>query len=152
MAKQNEQKSLEEQVKDKVIDVRNEAIVQTANLYLMARKALLASLGAAAMTLEEANGVVEKLAERGEMVEADIQQWVSEFRAAGKPGAAHGKGAPPATSMSRAGKALEESVEVILNRLNVPTKSDIEALSKKISALNHKVNMLMERQEDKTQG
>lgn len=151
MAKQNEQKSLEEQVKDKVIDVRNEAIVQTANLYLMARKALLASLGAAAMTLEEANGVVEKLAERGEMVEADIQQWVSEFRAAGKS-ASPGKGASSASSMSMAGKALEESIEVILTRLNVPTKSDIEALSRKISALNHKVNALMERQEDKTQG
>lgn len=151
MAGHDEQKSLEEQVRDKVIDVRNEAIVQTANLYLMARRALLASLGAAAMTIEEANSIVDKLAERGEMVEADIQHWVSEFRAAGKPAATHSRSAPPATRMSMAGKALEESIEVILNRLNVPTKRDIEMLSMKINALNHKVNALIEQHEGKTQ-
>jgi poly(hydroxyalkanoate) granule-associated protein len=148
MAKQEEQKSLQDQVKDTVIDVRNEAVVQSANLYMMARKALLASLGAAAMTVDEANSFVDKLAERGEMVETDLQKWMSEMR--GQGGAA-GKGNRPVrtSTMSMAGKALEESIEVILNRLNVPTKSDIEALSKKISALNQKVNTLMKEQEKK---
>jgi len=49
-------------------------------------------------------------------------------------------------AVNKAGMALEESVEVILNRLNVPSKSDIDALSKKISALTHKVGSLVEQQ------
>jgi len=151
MAQQDAPKSFSDQVRDKVIDVRNEAIMQSANLYLMARKALLASLGAAAMTLEEANSFADKLAERGELVEADVQRWMGELRAregeASKSSPASRSTTFTTAGMSMAGKALEESIEVILNRLNVPTKSDIEALSKKISLLNQKVNALVEQQE-----
>ena len=42
----------------------------------------------------------------------------------------------------KAGKALEDSVETILNRLNVPNKAEIEELSRKIGLLSEKVNTL----------
>ncbi|RIK34546.1 MAG: hypothetical protein DCC55_32900 [Chloroflexi bacterium] len=154
MATEEDTKSLQDQMKDTVIDVRNEAIVQTANLYLLTRKVLLASLGAAALTLEQASALVDKLAERGEGVEANLQKWANELSSGSDaPTSARGSGsdAPAGTvagsTMNMAGKALEESIEVILSRLNVPTKSDIEALSRKISLLNQKVSALLEKQE-----
>ena len=49
-------------------------------------------------------------------------------------------------AVSKAEMALEESVEVILNRFNVPTKSDIDELSKKIGTLTQKVGALMEQE------
>jgi poly(hydroxyalkanoate) granule-associated protein len=152
MAKQEEEKSLQDQMKETMVDVRNEAIVQTANLYLMARKTLLATLGAAALTVEQANAMMDKLAERGEVVEADLQKWAAELE--GRPDDAapsHSSGRDLPTgvgqSMSMAGKALEESIEVILSRFNVPTKSDIETLSRKVTLLNEKVNALLAQQE-----
>ena len=43
-----------EQLDELLINVRNEAIVQTANLYILGRQALLAGLGLGALTLETA--------------------------------------------------------------------------------------------------
>jgi poly(hydroxyalkanoate) granule-associated protein len=151
MAKSEEEKSIQDQMKETMVDVRNEAIVQTANLYLMARKTLLASLGAAALTFEQASAIVDQLAERGEVVEADLQKWANEVGGSdAAPTATRGSASTPPTgagqSMSMAGKALEESIEVILSRFNVPTKSDIETLSQKINSLNQKVNALLEQQ------
>ncbi len=44
----------------------------------------------------------------------------------------------------KAGIALEDSVETILNRLNVPNKNEIEELSRKIGLLSEKVSTLDE--------
>src|SRR4051794_26840755 len=112
-------------MRDAAIDVRNEMIVQSANLYLMARKALLASLGAVAMTMDETNEFVDKLVERGELAEADAQKLINELRERSN---AREKVVSEVRkkAVSKAGLALEESVEVILNRFNVPTKSDID--------------------------
>ena len=41
--------------------------------------------------------------------------------------------------------ALEDSVETILTRLNVPNKTEIEELSRKINYLNEKVLALRQR-------
>jgi len=145
MATQDEKKSVQDQMRDAAIDVRNEMIMQSANLYLMARKALLASLGAVAMTLEEANGFVDKLVDRGELAEADAQKLLAEWRMRSNE-REKVVGEVRKSTAAKAGLALEESVEVILSRFNVPTKSDIDELSKKISALTQKVGALMERQ------
>lgn len=45
---------LKEQMDELLINVRNEAIVQTANLYILGRQALLAGLGLGVLTLEAA--------------------------------------------------------------------------------------------------
>jgi len=144
MAKRDEKKTLPDQMRDAAIDVRNEVIVQSANLYLMARKALMASLGAVAMTLDEANEFVDKLVERGELAEADTQKLLNELRTRSTT-SEQTVGEASKNIVSKAGMALEESVEVILNRLNVPSKSEIEELSKKIGALNQKVSALIEQ-------
>ena len=64
-------KRLPDQAKDALIDARNELIVQSANLYLVVRKALLASLGTVALTADEAGELFSRLVERGEIAEND---------------------------------------------------------------------------------
>ena len=140
MAKE-EKKGIGEQAKDAVIDARNELIVQSANLYILVRRALLSSLGAVALSVEEANEVLAKLVERGEVAEADLQKMLTELRAQRERSEA--EAAKTRDDLSRkASNTLEESVETILTRLNVPNKSDIEELSRKISHLNEKVSAL----------
>ena len=75
-----DEKSLPDQAKEAMVDVRNELIVQSANLYLMVRKVLLASIGGVALTADEAGDVFTRLVERGEIAEADAQKIVTDLR------------------------------------------------------------------------
>ncbi len=134
-------RSLPDQAKDALIDARNELIVQSANMYLVVRKALLASLGTVALTADEAGDLFSRLVERGEIAESDAQKIMSDLRAQTR------KREEDATKTrdemnKKAGKALEDSVETILSRLNVPNKAEIEELSRKIGLLSEKVNTL----------
>lgn len=140
MAKE-EQKGIGEQAKDAVVDVRNELIVQSANLYILMRKVLLSSLGAVALTMEEANELLAKLVERGEIAETDLQKMIDELRAERERSEAEAAKTRDELT-KKASNTLEGSVETILTRLNVPNKSDIEELSRKISHLNEKVSAL----------
>ena len=53
---------LKAQLDELLINVRNEAIVQTANLYILGRQALLAGLGIGALTLEAAQAFFFRMA------------------------------------------------------------------------------------------
>ena len=146
----DDKKGLPDQAKDAVIDVRNELIVQSANLYLMVRKVLLASLGAVALTAEEASELTARLVERGEIAEADAQKILSDLRAQGRRREEEaGKAREDLTK--KAGMALEDSVETILTRLNVPNKTEIEELSRKIGQLNEKVGALNAKKQVKAE-
>ena len=79
-----DEKSLPDQAKEAVVDVRNELIVQSANLYLMVRKVLLASIGSVALTADEVGDVFTRLVERGEIAEADAQKIVADLRTQGR--------------------------------------------------------------------
>ncbi len=136
-----DERSLPDQAKDAMIDVRNEVIVQSANLYIMVRKVLLASLGSVALTADEAGEVFSRLVERGEIAEADAQKIVTDLRSQGRKREEEASQAREELS-KKAGLALEDSVETILNRLNVPNKAEIEELSRKIGLLNEKVSTL----------
>lgn len=141
------EESFQDQARDAVIDMRNELIVQSANLYLVVRKVLLASLGAMALTAEEANDLLARLVERGEIAEADMQKIVEDLRAQGRK--REEKVEQTREELARkASEALEGRVETILTRLNVPNKAEIEEISRKISLLNEKVSALNHRRED----
>lgn len=134
-------RSIQDQVNDMVIDVRNEVIVQSANLYLLVRRVLLASIGAMALSAEEVSELLARLAERGEIAEADMQKLLAEIRAASRKREAELTKARDELT-SKAEVALEDSVETILQRLNVPKKVELEELSRKIGHLNDKVTRL----------
>jgi len=143
-----DERSLPDQAKDAMVDVRNELIVQSANLYLMVRKVLLASLGGVVLTADEAGELFTRLVERGEIAETDAQKIVADLRNQGRKREEEASQTREEIS-KKAGMALEDSVETILNRLNVPNKAEIEELSRKIGLLNEKVSTLDARKPPK---
>lgn len=96
----------------------------------LARKVLLAGVGAVALTQEEVEKVVNRFVERGEIAEQDGKKLVREVMDKRKKEA------------KKAEDEMDKRIEEILDRLNVPTKGDIEALSAKITALTKKVDEL----------
>ena len=143
-----DERSLPDQAKEAMVDVRNELIVQSANLYLMVRKVLLASLGGVVLTADEAGELFTRLVERGEIAETDAQKIVADLRNQGRKREEEASQTREEIS-KKAGMALEDSVETILNRLNVPNKAEIEELSRKIGLLNEKVSTLDARKPPK---
>ena len=102
---------------------------------------LLASLGAAALTTEEAAGILNKLVERGELAEADAKKLLGDFQSRGKVGEEELTKATKGVA-KKANVAMEESVESVLEKLNVPSKGDVDKLSEQIAQLNEKINKL----------
>ena len=70
----------ERTLQDRLVDLRNDAIIQAANLYLFGRNAVLAGVGAAALAKDQAGEVLERCVERGEMAETDAQQMLDSYR------------------------------------------------------------------------
>jgi len=93
-------------------------------------KVLMASIGAFALAQEEIEDFVDKLVERGELAEKDGRKIVREVMDRRKKDA------------EKAEDSLTRRVEEILSRMNVPTKSDIDALGEKVAALAQKVDEL----------
>ena len=93
------------------------------------------------MTADEAGELFTRLVERGEIAETDAQKIVADLRSQGRKREEEASQAREEIS-KKAGMALEDSVETILNRLNVPNKAEIEELSRKIGLLNEKVSTL----------
>lgn len=96
----------------------------------MARRMLLAGIGAVALAQDEMEEFVNKLVERGEIAEQDGKKLIREMVERRRKEA------------KKAEDELDRRVEELLKRMNVPTKSDIEALSAKIVALTKKVEEL----------
>mgnify|MGYP001825847615 FL=1 len=99
-------------------------------LYEATRKMVLASMGAMALAQEELEQFVGKLVERGEIAEKEGKKLVREAMDKRKK------------ETKKAEGELDKRMEEILARMNVPSKSDIDALSAKITALTKKVDEL----------
>ncbi|MEW5868632.1 MAG: phasin family protein [Chloroflexota bacterium] len=115
-----------EVVEDVIEDVKEEA----NPLLEAARKVLLAGIGAVALAQEEIEEFVNRLVERGEIAEKDGRKLMREVVDRRK---------------KQAGKAEDEMtkrVETILDRMSVPSKADIDALSEKITELTRKIDEL----------
>ena len=121
-------KEIKEKVEEKNGKERN-ALLEAS------RKVLLAGIGAIGLAQDEIEDFVNKLIERGEIAEKDGRKLVKEIRDRRKK------------TTHDAEEKMNKQVEEILDRLNVPTKSDIEALSEKIAALTKKMDEL---KKDKT--
>jgi poly(hydroxyalkanoate) granule-associated protein len=121
----------EAQTTEEVVEVTQE---ERDTLLGAARKVLLASVGAIALAQDELEDFVNRLVERGEIAEKDgrqlVRDWIERRR----------------RETERAEEELDERVTELLRRMNVPTKSDIEALSTKISELSSKVEELKKEQ------
>ncbi len=95
--------------------------------FQVARKVVLAGFGAVGLAQDELEEFVNRLVERGEIAEKDARKLLREV-----------------TDRRRKGveKEMDKRLDDVLERMNVPSKADIEALSHKITALTRKVEEL----------
>jgi poly(hydroxyalkanoate) granule-associated protein len=103
-------------------------------IFELARKVLLASIGAMALAQDEVEDFVNRLVERGEIAEKDGRKLVKEVMDRRKK------------QTKKAEDEMSKRIQDTLERLNVPTKSDIEALGDKIATLTKKVEDLKKTQ------
>jgi poly(hydroxyalkanoate) granule-associated protein len=96
----------------------------------LTRRVLLASIGAAALAQDEMERFVGRLVERGEIAEQDGKKLIRDMMERRR------------TQAHKAEGEMESRINQILARMNVPTKSDIDALSAKVTALTKKVDEL----------
>jgi polyhydroxyalkanoate synthesis regulator phasin len=87
------------------------------------RKITLAGAGLAIMTTEKVQEIMEELVKKGEMTEKEAREAVSEFVEKSK----------------QAKKDLEDKMEQmatgLLNRMNVPTRKEIEEIKERLTRL-----------------
>lgn len=115
----------------------------------IAHKVLLAGIGAVALAQSEIEEFVAKLVERGEIAEKDGRKMLKDvLERRKKVDEAEAEAADVAeVAVDAAAQDIDTRVEAILHRMNVPTKSDIDALGRKISLLADKVDQLKKTQE-----
>ncbi len=99
-------------------------------IFETARKVLLAGVGAVSLAQSEIEDFVNKLVERGEIREKDGRKLINELRDKRR------------NQTKKAEKELDKRLDDILARLNIPTRSDIDELNKKIAALTKKIDEL----------
>ena len=102
----------------------------------LARKVVLATIGAVALTQEELEKFVHKLIERGEIAEADGRKLINDAREKRRKKTEDVK--------SGTEGQIDRRMEDLLGRMNIPSKSDIESLNEKIAALSEKIDELGE--------
>lgn len=103
---------------------------ESGTLYGAFRKLALASLGFFAMAQDEVETLIGKMVERGEIAEKDARKLVDELTSKRKEGT------------KKAEEEFDKRLDQALNRLNIPSKDDIEQLSQKINALAKRVEDL----------
>jgi poly(hydroxyalkanoate) granule-associated protein len=110
------------------------------------RKLMLAGIGAMALSRDEAEQFVNRLVERGEIAQKDAQKLIDEslerFRHTAQPPAENLK-----ANVANLSTQVETSLEQFLNRLNIPSKRDIDELSAKIAQLAARVEELRRTQD-----
>ena len=100
----------------------------------MTRKILYASIGAVALTQEEVEKFVNKLIERGEIADKDGRKLIKDIM--NKRHKKRGE------VQSDARSQVDSRMKDILDRMNIPSKSDIDSLNEKITILTEKIDEL----------
>jgi poly(hydroxyalkanoate) granule-associated protein len=112
-----------------------EAVGDASNALLSGlRRVLMAGVGAVALTQEQIEEFVGKLVERGEIADGDARKLVSDVVERRKK--------TVQDSTKRAEEEFDKRIEGLLGRMNIPSKSEIDALSEKITELSRKVDEL----------
>ena len=92
------------------------------------RKVVLASMGAVAVAQEEAEDLINKLVERGEIAREEGRSLMDDMVAKRRE-----------TTQAQ----FDARVEAALDKMNVPTKADLKAVEKKLDDLNSKLDKLV---------
>ena len=123
----------EKEGKDTAVS-EEEFVVEEASILESLRRVLLASVGVVALTIEEMGELVDKLVERGEIAEQEGRKLVNELREKRKK------------TTDEAEDVASTRMREMMDKMDIPTKSDIDALSAKIATLSKKVDELKKAQ------
>jgi len=91
------------------------------------RKVLLASMGAVAVAQEEAEDLINRLVERGEIAREEGRKLMQDMMAKRR---------------EKVEAQFDTRVESALQKMNVPTKDDLKAVERKLDELNKKLDKL----------
>lgn len=117
------------------IEIIEEEVNSEPNALLDAvRRVLMAGIGAVVLAQEEVEEFVNKLIERGEIAEKDGRKLINEVVEKRK------KKAQETTHSAQ--EEIDKRFDSVLDRLNIPTKGDIDALNAKVTELTDKVESL----------
>ena len=92
------------------------------------RRVVLASMGAVAIAQDEAEDLINKLVERGEIAREEGRKLMQDMMAKRR---------------ERVEAQFDARVDTALGRMNVPTKADLKAVEKKLDELNKKLDKLV---------
>jgi polyhydroxyalkanoate synthesis regulator phasin len=92
------------------------------------RKVVLASIGAVAVAQDEAEDLINKLVERGEIAREEGRKLVDDM---------------VAKRREKVEAQFDSRVESALEKMDVPTKADLKAVEKKLDQLNQKLDKLV---------
>jgi poly(hydroxyalkanoate) granule-associated protein len=124
-----------EKQEPEVVEVsEEEVVVEEPSILESLRRVLLASVGVVALTIEEIGDLVDKLVEQGEIAEQEGKKLVLEIKEKRRK------------KTDEAEEVASTRVREALDRMDIPTKSDIDDLSKKITTLSKKVDDLKKAQ------
>jgi poly(hydroxyalkanoate) granule-associated protein len=115
---------------------RREKEVESLDMTSVVKRLILAGIGAMALTKDEVDEFLDKLVERGEIAEKDARSILKEALARQRE---------RAEEMGERLK-LEEKIEEVLDRMNLPKKEDIEELQQRIVELSRKLDTIREEQ------
>jgi poly(hydroxyalkanoate) granule-associated protein len=105
------------------------------------RRLLLASIGAVAMSYDEAEQFINRLVERGELAQKDGEKLMNQMMERVRQ--------PAQKANEQQGKVeerIESGFEQFLNRMNIPSKNDIDDLSAKVAQLAARVEEMRRQQ------
>jgi poly(hydroxyalkanoate) granule-associated protein len=126
-----------EEVEVQVRDVAEEGKDVGHSFVELLRKVVLAGVGAVAMSRDETEQLVAKLVERGELAQKDAEKLLRDVRSRLR------QSRPDVQEQAEKVTArAQQGMEDFLNRLNIPSKRDIEDLSAKIAQLAARVEEL----------
>lgn len=101
------------------------------------RRVLLAGVGAVAMTHDEAERMIDRMVERGEIARKDGEKILNEVKERFRQ-----RPQQMQQQVSSFGERIESSMEQLLNNLNIPTRRDIDELSSRVSQLAERLDEL----------
>lgn len=116
------------------VELTEEGVDSSNALLGSLRRVLMASIGAFVLAQEEVEDFLGRLVDRGELADADARRLLNDV--------VDGRVRIVTDGTRRAEGELEKRVETVLTRLNMPSKSDIDALSDRVTELNQKVDEL----------
>lgn len=109
----------------------------------LVRKVALASVGAVVLAQEEIEDFVGKLVQKGELAEKDGKTLVNDLLEKRKQGESQRLNGVHATAAVTS--AIDTTVDKVLHKINVPTKTDVEELARKIEEIDKKIEALAAR-------